>query len=210
MKCKLKKLGRSTLSALLCLTMLLTTFCFFDIGSLISEAIISKGDHALTEAGTTSTPLSAPVYFYVPEAIYLAPKVNSWISETSSNFQYFIQNTVNTSNTSVAPTVRKGEKASFEKTGYVYFSYANISGDVTLTTRNIKASTITDSPPTTLSGGSISSLDLTTVDKYQRATITTASTSPSIAAEDTGYYIEWTASFKDASDGHTKSVTAYT
>ena len=91
MKCKLKKLGRSTLSALLCLTMLLTTFCFFDIGSLISEAIISKGDHALTEAGTTSTPLSPPLYFYVPEAIYLVPQVNSWISQTRSQFQYFIQ-----------------------------------------------------------------------------------------------------------------------
>ena len=35
---KLSKFGRSTLSLLLCLTMLLTTFCFFDIGSVISEA----------------------------------------------------------------------------------------------------------------------------------------------------------------------------
>ena len=171
---------------------------------------ISTAQTNLKGSMKTTTPLSAPVYFYAPEAIYLAPKVNSWISKTSSNFQYFIQNTVNTSDTSVAPTVRKGAKASFEKTGYVYFSYANISGDVTLTTRNIKASTITNSSPTTLSGGSISSLDLTTVGKYQRATITTASTSPSIAAGDTGYYIEWTASFKDASDGHMKSVTAYT
>lgn len=31
---KLSKFGRSTLSLLLCLTMLLTTFCFFDIGSV--------------------------------------------------------------------------------------------------------------------------------------------------------------------------------
>ena len=55
MKRKLSKLGRSTVSVLLCLGMLLTTFCFFDIGSVISEALVSKSDHALTEAGSDSS-----------------------------------------------------------------------------------------------------------------------------------------------------------
>ena len=38
---KLTKFGRSTLSVILCLTMLLTTFCFFDIGSVISNAMVT-------------------------------------------------------------------------------------------------------------------------------------------------------------------------
>ena len=63
------RLGRSALSVLLCLAMLLTTFCFFDIGSLVSEAKI--------ETAANENP---SVYFYVPEAIYLAPKINSLTS----------------------------------------------------------------------------------------------------------------------------------
>ena len=95
---KLSKFGRSTLSLLLCLTMLLTTFCFFDIGSVISEAIISKGDHALTEAGTTSNTF-AEYSINLPELVYIKPG--------GKDSQYFLNSSTNgsvsepTSSTSV-------------------------------------------------------------------------------------------------------------
>ena len=174
-----------------------------------TSAISTAQTDLKTNKMKTTTPLSAPVYFYVPETIYLTPKVNSWISSTSAGFAYFIQNNVDTSDTSKAPTVTKGART-LDGTGYVYFSYDNIDGAVTLTTRNLKASTITNDSPTTLSGGSISSLSLSAVGKYQRATITTASTSPTLTKDETGYYIEWTASFKDKADGHYKKAVAYT
>ena len=69
MKRKLSKLGRSTVSVLLCLGMLLTTFCFFDIGSVISEALVSKSDHALTEAGSDSSTF-AKYNILMPELVY--------------------------------------------------------------------------------------------------------------------------------------------
>ena len=70
MKRKLSKLGRSTVSVLLCLVMLLTTFCFFDIGSMISEALVSKSSHALTEAGTSSDTF-AQYNISAPELVYI-------------------------------------------------------------------------------------------------------------------------------------------
>ena len=70
MKRKLSKLGRSTVSVLLCLVMLLTTFCFFDIGSVISEALVSKSDHALTEAGSDSSTF-AKYNILMPELVYI-------------------------------------------------------------------------------------------------------------------------------------------
>ena len=70
MKRKLSKLGRSTVSVLLCLVMLLTTFCFFDIGSMISEALVSKSSNALTEAGTSSDTF-AQYNISAPELVYI-------------------------------------------------------------------------------------------------------------------------------------------
>ena len=70
MKRKPSKLGRSTVSVLLCLVMLLTTFCFFDIGSVISEALVSKSDHALTEAGSDSSTF-AKYNILMPELVYI-------------------------------------------------------------------------------------------------------------------------------------------
>ena len=149
----------------------------------------------------TTTPLSAPVYFYVPEAIYLAPRSSSWGAYTTSTFRYFVQNTINTSNRDASPTVKTG----YDTTGYVYFSYANLSGDVTLTTRLWNSAM-----SSTLSGGSISSLSMSDDGQYKKATISSSSTSPSLSNTTTGYYIEWTASYKDAYDGHNKTITAYT
>ena len=183
------RLGRSALSVLLCLAMLLTTFCFFDIGSLVSEAKI--------ETAANENP---SVYFYVPEAIYLAPKINSLTSANTYNFQWFIQNTVETSDTSKEPTVKTG----YDTSGYVYFSYANLSGNVTLSAKFLS------STMGALSGGSITDVTMSDDGKYKKATIKQGSTSPSLAASATGCYIEWTASYKDSVDGYQKTVTAYT
>ena len=72
---KLTKFGRSTLSLILCLTMLLTTFCFFDIGSVISNAMVT-----VTENNKMKGSLSSQ-FMYAPEIAYLKPG--------SSAFQYF-------------------------------------------------------------------------------------------------------------------------
>ena len=72
---KLIKFGRSTLSVILCLTMLLTTFCFFDIGSVISNAMVT-----VTENNKMKGSLSSQ-FMYAPEIAYLKPG--------SSAFQYF-------------------------------------------------------------------------------------------------------------------------
>lgn len=72
---KLTKFGRSTLSIILCLTMLLTTFCFFDIGSVISNAMVT-----VTENNKMKGSLSSQ-FMYAPEIAYLKPG--------SSAFQYF-------------------------------------------------------------------------------------------------------------------------
>lgn len=183
------RLGRSALSVLLCLAMLLTTFCFFDIGSLVSEAKI--------ETAANENP---SVYFYVPEAIYLAPKINSLTTAQTYNFQWFIQNTVTTSDTSIEPTVKTG----YDTEGYVYFSYANLSGNVTLSAKFLNSSM------GALSGGSITNTAMSTDGMYQKAEITQSSKSPSLAASATGCYIEWTASYTDSVDGYAKTVTAYT
>ena len=72
---KFTKFGRSTLSVILCLTMLLTTFCFFDIGSVISNAMVT-----VTENNKMKGSLSSQ-FMYAPEIAYLKPG--------SSAFQYF-------------------------------------------------------------------------------------------------------------------------
>ena len=77
MRKKLSKIGKSLLSFVLCLTILLTTFCFFDIGSLISEASVG--------IKSFSSGVDPAVTFYVPETIYLAPT-----SGTMNTFQYYV------------------------------------------------------------------------------------------------------------------------
>lgn len=73
---RLTKFGRSVLSVMLCLTMLLTTFCFFDIGSVISEAMVT-----VTENNKMMGTLSSQ-FMYAPEIVYLTPG--------SDTFKYFI------------------------------------------------------------------------------------------------------------------------
>ena len=162
---------------------------------------ISTAQTNLKGSMKTTTPLSAPLYFYVPETIYLAPNIDSSRTESSANFQWFIQNTVNTATAGAATT-----KQSYDTSGYVYFSYANLdtTKDVSLTATTLNTS------GSVISGGSIKSLTFSDDGVYKKATITQESTSPSLTAATTGYYIRWTVKYTDAVDGYEKQAVAYT
>ena len=85
---KLTKIGKSTLSLILCLTMLLTTFCFFDIGSVISEAMVSVGNHPLAVAGHSGTTKTFSKYsINMPELVYIQPgeKTSQYFLNTKSD-----------------------------------------------------------------------------------------------------------------------------
>jgi hypothetical protein len=71
----LKKISKKFLSIVLCVSMLATTFCFFDIGSLISKAMVSNGSHALKEAGASNNAFSTYA-INMPELVYLKPGKN--------------------------------------------------------------------------------------------------------------------------------------
>ncbi len=162
---------------------------------------ISTAQTNLKGSMKTTTPLSAPLYFYVPETIYLAPNIDSSHTRSSANFQWFIQNTVNTATAGAATT-----KQSYDTNGYVYFSYANLD-----TTQNVSLSaTALNASGSVISGGSIKSLTFSDDGVYKKATITQESTSPSLTAATTGYYIRWTVKYTDAVDGYEKQAVAYT
>ena len=164
-------------------------------------SVISTAQTNLKTVMKTTTPLSAPLYFYVPEAIYLAPNIDSSHKSSSANFQWFIQNTVNTATAGAATT-----KQSYDTNGYVYFSYANLD-----TTQNVSLSaTALNASGSVISGGSIKSLTFSDDGVYKKATITQESTSPSLTAATTGYYIRWTVKYTDAVDGYEKQAVAYT
>ncbi|HJI46488.1 MAG TPA: InlB B-repeat-containing protein [Oscillospiraceae bacterium] len=162
---------------------------------------ISTAQTNLKGSMKTTTPLSAPLYFYVPETIYLAPNIDSSHTRSSANFQWFIQNTVNTATAGAATT-----KQSYDTNGYVYFSYANLD-----TTQNVSLSaTALNASGSVISGGSIKSLTFSDDGVYKKATITQESTSPSLTVATTGYYIRWTVKYTDAVDGYEKQAVAYT
>lgn len=154
------------------------------------------------------------VALYVPEAVYLYPNVSSWTNSTSSNFQYFVQNTVDTSDFSKTPT----PSAAASKTSTVYFNYANTTGTPTISYRWIKADGTTELKDMT---GKINFAEsahaygvvenMTKTGSYYTTSLNAASSvSPAIAAADTGCYIEWTVTFSDSVDGKTKTAVAYT
>ena len=113
MKNKLKRFGRSILSSVLCLTMLLTTLVFFDIGSVISDAVVG------VTSNTPTGEASNQVIFYVPEIIYLTPTTDS-----TSSFQYELDVTTD-SNNNYVPNGAYSAIGANDST--IYFSYANAS-----------------------------------------------------------------------------------
>ncbi len=154
------------------------------------------------------------VALYVPEAVYLYPNVSSWTATTSSNFQYFIENSVDTEDFSNTPT----PSAETSTTSTIYFNYSKTTGTPTLSYKWIKADGSTemnDSKGKINFGGSAHAYGVAvnmskTGGYYTAALDRTSSVSPDIAAADTGCYIEWTVTFDDSVDGETKTAVAYT
>ena len=82
MKKSITKISKRMLSIVLCAAMLVTTFCFFDIGSVISEALVTSSSNPVNEAGSSNG--FATYSINVPELIYMSP------GGTSS--KYFLNN----------------------------------------------------------------------------------------------------------------------
>lgn len=220
MKKNLKKIGRSILSSILCLTILLSGLCFFDIGSVISAALVSKSSNTLAAAGSTTAYPS--VYFIVPEAIYLKPSITSCTANESAQFQWFVGQTAsfNTSTKVMTTTKQTGEQSS----GNLYFYYAN-ANSVSISFRWVNSSLSTYSSSSAGSGAyinvggsqlncmnysSTAAKSFTYSTNMVTAALTTASYSPTLSTSETGCYIEWHATFTDTVDGYSKTVTAYT
>lgn len=149
---------------------------------------------------------SAPLAFIVPEQIYLMPNGTSYNSSTQAPFQYYVQNDVDPSNIYSSSIDTLSDLAS---TGSIYFAYEN-ADSVTISARALS----TPTSASALSGGSITftaspSASTSGTVKYFKSTIS-AGQSPSLSASTTGYYIEWTATYKDKVDGYTKTAIAYT
>ena len=179
---------------------------------------ISTAQANLKTTMKTSTPLSPPLYFYVPEAIYLVPQVNSWISQTRSQFQYFIQN-------NISDITNPLPKSTRDTTGTVYFNYPNASEfKLSFKWLNSSGNEMGSTSSTTASYyNSNSYINFGGTSRYAKSeysfslssgvlntTMTTTGYSPYLVSGDTGCYIEWTASYKDSTDGHYKTAVAYT
>ncbi|MCI5538162.1 MAG: hypothetical protein MR390_05510, partial [Oscillospiraceae bacterium] len=144
----------------------------------------------IAASAAVQDPTLTDLTFVVPEAIYLAPNSASLTSATSSSFQYYVNNTVTGAAESTAGT-----------TGRVYYKYDGAS-NATLTYKFL------DKNLSALSGGSITHPSYLT---SGTAGSITAGMSPSLGANVTGCYIQWTLKFADAKDSNkTKSAIAYT
>ncbi len=202
----IRNVMKRTLSVLLVLTLVFTTFVIFDPSVFFPTA----------EAATSTKnqePYS-PLFFNVPEAIYLKPVYNSYSAETTGTFQWYVNNTVNVRTGELTPNT--GE----EGTGIVQFYYANAT-DVKL---KFKWQTEpgsdygTTSNKITLGGTARSQntdFNMAQVEdgvhrrgSYQ-ANITAGTAIP-YAANVTGRYICWIATYTDRMDNKTKQAYAYT
>ena len=129
-------------------------------------------------------------YFYVPEAIYLAPSTG-----TMTTFQYYVNNTFN--NTTKGITLDKEAEAT---SGKIYFSCA----EATAVTIKVDATTATNGSKNFVSGVTYSGSSLS--NGYCSDTIT-AGTKTGIT-ENSGTTLTWTATYTTPSG--TKTATAYT
>lgn len=210
-KMERKKRGRAgqrVLSVVLCLAMLMTTFCIFDIGAVFSSATVNT-----TETVATSD----DVLFYVPEVIYLRPYSNSWKETTQSDFQFYIQNNVEGANNKLLSPAEVTPKSSYETTGNMYYQGPHIEY-FEYHWLDKSGNRITDSKANILFGA------MTTPDGAAygetstdcRCTIT-GGIAPSLkgvwdadqSKDESGCYIEWFVTYTDSA-GETKAVTAYT
>ena len=200
-----KLVFRKALSMLLCAMLVLST---------VAIGIVSPGS-LLTVANAAED--VGQLAFYAPEAVYLYPNVTSWTSETATPFQYFITNSVNTSDIYSSSALTPNSDTTTSDT--IYFAYSKIKSG---TTPSLKYQWIdksgnvisSDDATINLAGvkkGADTTTTMTATDSYYTVAVKRDdSKSPSLAAAVTGCYIRWIASYVDATDGQTKEAYAYT
>jgi uncharacterized repeat protein (TIGR02543 family) len=200
-----KLVFRKALSMLLCAMLVLSTVAI----GIVSPSSLLTVANAAEDVGQLA--------FYAPEAVYLYPNVTSWTSATATPFQYFITNTVNTSDiySSSALTPNSGTATS----DTIYFAYSKIKSGTTPSLKYQwidKSGNVISSDDATINlAGVKKGADTTTTMTAANSYYTVAvkrddSKSPSLAAAVTGCYIRWIASYVDATDGQTKEAYAYT
>ena len=101
---KAKRVSKKALSVLLTVAMLLTTFVFFDIGSMFGSAASVDGTFTVTDNSGDQK-----VYFYVPEAVYLEPSITAQSTQARYNYQWFADSAVDPTTHEATP--RSGENA---------------------------------------------------------------------------------------------------
>ncbi len=173
----------------LCMVLPMVTTGFAPMMALL-DGIAPQAEATVTEKGK--------VAFYVPEVIYLYPNATSWRDATSTPFQYYIENTVNTSDIYAQPTTN----TELRKGGTIYFAAENGFSDVSITHRFM------DESFNTITGGSITVGSFSNSSSYGTFSITDGK-SPSLSATTTGCYIEWTVSYTNSA-GERQSAIAYT
>lgn len=187
-----KSIFKRSFCTILSLILALSCFCCTNLFFIDASAAVT-----VTSPTTTSS-----VAFWVPEVIYLYPNATSFKNATSTPFQWFVQNTVNTSAIYSQPTTN----TTLSSTGNLYFAYPTAQ-NVTFSYRFLS----NPNSETAMTGGSIglSSTNPGKTGSYYTSFIL-GGQSPSIHSTDTGCYIEWTATYTDSVDGLTKAVVAYT
>ncbi len=83
---KAKKTGRRVLSLIMTMSMLLTSFVFFNVSSLAVNDPVAVDKNSVSVNGGG---MDDKVYLNVPEEIYLAPAVNSYVSQGKYNYQWY-------------------------------------------------------------------------------------------------------------------------
>lgn len=178
---------KKALSVMLCAVMMFTTLCFFTVGNPLAEV-----NAAVVNTGSRTA-------FYAPEVIYLYPEVTSWAQATSTPFQYYVGNTVNTADIYSAPAVNSDTATE----GKLYFAAEEGMSDVKLSTRYL------DLQGSYMSEDNKGTVEYTIENKgtYYLVTVT-GGTSPELAADVNGCYIEWCLTYT-TDKGEVKAVFTY-
>lgn len=145
---KLQKILKGAVSVVLCLVLLATTFFIFDPSILLPET------NAVVDIDEVSSAAEPTVKFYVPEAIYLNPVINS---DGTYSFQYFID----------CDASGNLHRSASQTTGLLYFfcsslcSSINISwgGNTTVVSSEGNSSSGTQTHQQTITGGKTSVRD---------------------------------------------------
>ncbi|MCQ2484402.1 MAG: hypothetical protein MJ168_03600, partial [Clostridia bacterium] len=222
----MSKAGKSlkrVLSVILTLTMLFTTFVFFDISATAA---------AFSALNVTDNGNGNPVYLYVPEQIYLKPKVDSYKAQGRSNFQWFVDSAINEATHVATPKTGESPTGNFyfyyQDASKVTVSYKYLNADGTDMVAYTSSSDSTqasnyvnqnctvqfDGQATAISASNTRTSSSGSQYIYTGNTVNTkltqAGLSPFLTASSTGCYIEWTVRFVDNRDGLERAVKAYT